>query len=183
MKKNWFLLFGLLILSAALYRLFPNRPYGFAPQLAIALFAGSIVKDKKLAFLVPLFSMLISDAIFEVLYRQGVTLTQGFYSGQFVNYALFMLMTVVGFFVKPQNILSITGGALTAPYIFFLLSNFSVWVSGSGLHRPKTAEGLMQCMADGLPFLKGSVYASLFFSAVYFGVYYLVMPKLKEAKA
>ena len=42
--------FVLLVLMASLYRIMPGRPLGFAPQIAMALFAGSVIKDKKVAF-------------------------------------------------------------------------------------------------------------------------------------
>ena len=81
--------FLLLIVIASLYRIMPGRPYGFAPQWAMAIFGGAIIKDKKLAFILPLLSMFISDALYEVLYRNGVGNIQGFYEGQFANYILF----------------------------------------------------------------------------------------------
>ena len=34
--------------------------------------------------------------------------------------------------------------------------------------------GLMSCLAAGLPFLKGSIYATLFFNAVFFGGYFII---------
>ncbi len=183
MKKNWFLLIGLMILSGALMRIFPNKPLGFAPQVAMAIFAGSIFKDKKLAFLVPLFSMLVSDLIFEVLYINGKVITPGFYEGQWTNYLIIGMMTIIGFFVNQKVILSILAGALIAPFVYFLLSNFSVWIAGGGYARPKTLSGFMQCMADGLPFLRGSIYSSIVFSAIFFGVNYLLSAKLKNIKA
>src|SRR6266436_2201965 len=87
----------LLILIAALYRIIPNRPYGFAPQWAIAIFAGAVIKDKKLALAVPVLSMFFSDMFFQTLYASGLSSTQGFYEGQWQNYVLFGLLTFVGF--------------------------------------------------------------------------------------
>ena len=57
-----------LIVLAALYRVIPNRPLGFAPQIAIALFAGSMITDKKWAFALPVFSMFLSDLIYQGLF-------------------------------------------------------------------------------------------------------------------
>ncbi len=42
--------FILLIVIASLYRVMPRRPLGFAPQIAMALFGGATIKDKKLCF-------------------------------------------------------------------------------------------------------------------------------------
>ena len=64
--KSIIVSFILLVIIASLYRIMPGRPLGFAPQNAMALFSGSIVKDKKFSFLLPILSMLISDIIYEI---------------------------------------------------------------------------------------------------------------------
>lgn len=165
--------FILLVVIASLYRIMPGRPFGFAPQIAMAIFGGAVIKDKKFAFLLPLLSMFVSDALYEVLYRNGVGNIQGFYDGQIVNYILFTSMTVFGFIIKKLNFTRIFAAALGAPTAYFLLSNFLVWAGGGGLQRPKTFGGLMLCFADGLPFYLWSVAATLIFSTILFGAYYL----------
>ena len=164
-----------LIVVAALYRIIPGRPYGFAPQIAMALFGGAVIKDKKLAFALPLLSMVLSDALFELLYFAGISPMWGFYEGQLTNYVLFALLTVSGFFIKKMNVINIAAASFAAPTAYFLISNFMVWLSGTGgLQRPKTFDGLMMCFADGLPFYQNSVAGTLFFSALFFGSYYLI---------
>ena len=168
--------FILLVIIASLYRVMPNRPFGFAPQLAMAIFGGAIIKDKKLAFLLPLLSMFISDALYEILYRNGVGNMRGFYEGQITNYILFASMTVFGFLIRKVNVAKIILASLAAPTAFFLLSNFFVWFSSSpdaGWARPKTFNGLLMCYNDGLPFYPWSVASTLIFSAILFGGYYL----------
>lgn len=168
--------FILLIVVASLYRIMPGRQPGFAPQWAMAIFGGAIIKDKRFAFLLPLLSMFISDALYEILYRNGVGNMQGFYEGQLTNYILFGLMTFFGFFIKSFNIGKIAIASLAAPTAYFLLSNFMIWVSNSpyaGLQRPKTLNGLLLCFGDGLPFYLWSVAATFVFSAILFGSYFL----------
>ncbi len=155
----------------------PGRPYGFAPQIAMCIFGGAIIKDKKLAFLLPLLSMFISDALYEVLYRNGVGNIKGFYDGQITNYILFASMTVFGFLIKKINVAKIAMASIAAPTAFFLISNFFVWLSSSpdaGYARPKTFSGLLQCYNDGLPFYPWSVASTLLFSAILFGGYILI---------
>lgn len=171
LNRNVVVSFVLLIMIASLYRIMPDRPWGFAPQIAMCLFGGAVIKDKALAFLLPLLSMFISDALYEVLYRSGVGNTPGFYDGQILNYVLFASMTVFGFFIKRINVLQIAVAALAAPTAYFFLSNFVVWIGGGGYARPKTFSGLMMCYNDGLPFYGGSVAASLIFSALLFAGY------------
>jgi ABC-type microcin C transport system permease subunit YejB len=70
LNRSFVWAFVLLVLVAALYRLMPNRPLGFAPQIAMALFGGAMIKDRKWAISLPLLSMLISDILFQVLYQK-----------------------------------------------------------------------------------------------------------------
>jgi hypothetical protein len=190
-NKTTILVFALLIIACSVYRVWDGRPWGFAPQIAMALFAGSVIKDKRFSFLVPLFSMLVSDAIYQVLYSQGLTEIKGFYSGQLSNYILFTLITLIGFFIKKNNIGSIVLGSLAGVAFFFLASNFLVWIGGgldiNNQPYPKTFAGLMQCYTAGLPFLRGSALATLFFNGVFFGCYYLyrrlITKSVQPAKA
>jgi len=176
-KKTTILVFVLLIVAAALYRVWDTRPWGFAPQIAMALFAGSVIKDKRFSFLVPLFSMFISDVLYQFLYSRGLTEIRGFYSGQWVNYILFTAITVIGFFINKNKIGSIILGSLAGVVFFFFASNFLDW-AGGGLDinnqpYPKTFNGLVSCYAAGLPFLKGSLWATLLFNGIFFGCYHL----------
>jgi len=166
--------FVLLVVIAALYRIIPGRPYGFAPQWAMAVFAGAVIKDRKWAFIIPILSMFISDLLYQVLYIGGLTSIPGFYEGQWQNYILFTLLVFVGFAIKKLNVLQIVAASLAAPSLYFIISNFLVWASNGttrGLDRPKTFNGLMLCYSDGIPFYKTSLLATLVFSAVLFGTY------------
>ncbi|HTS44442.1 MAG TPA: DUF6580 family putative transport protein [Puia sp.] len=167
----------LLVIIGAIYRIFPNRPYGFAPQWAIAIFAGAIIKDRKLAFAIPALSMFFSDMFYEVLYSSGLSSIPGFYEGQWQNYILFGLMTFVGIAMKKINIVNILIASVTAPTLYFILSNFILWAGWSGtrgLGRPKTWSGLLQCYNDGIPFYRTSILATVIFSAILFGSYFLL---------
>lgn len=176
MKLSWNLVltFLLLILISSLYRVMPGRPWGFAPQIAMAIFGGAVIKDKKFAFLLPILSMFFSDAIYEMLYRNDIVKMPGFYSGQITNYFLFASMTIFGFIITKINFLRILFASIAAPSVYFLVSNFLVWAGGGGLQRPKSFSGLLMCYNDGWPFFGWSVAASLIFSAILFGGYLII---------
>ncbi|HXB45336.1 MAG TPA: DUF6580 family putative transport protein [Puia sp.] len=182
MKLNKSLIWSLLLLTlvAALYRIIPGRPWGFAPQWAMAVFSGAVIRNKKWAFALPVLSMLISDIIYQALYMKGLSSIEGFYDGQWQNYLLFALLVVIGFFIKKINVQSIFIASLVAPSGYFLLSNLVLWAGWSGtrgLGRPKTFSGLMQCYTDALPFYGTSVVATIVFSGILFGTYYLISKK------
>jgi hypothetical protein len=172
---------AVLVVLASCYRLIPNRPLGFAPQIAIALFAGAVIRTRVYAFALPLVSMFISDLLFESLYLFGLSPYQGFYEGQWLNYILLTSLTLVGGYARSLHTLRIFAGAMLAPSIYFLLSNLAVWLGGGGYGHPKTIEGLMMTYIDGIPFYQGSLYATIVFCAVLFGGYRLMRPANKTA--
>lgn len=173
--KSLILALVLLVLVSALYRAFPNRPMGFAPQYAMAIFGGAIFrKNKQWAFALPLLSMFLSDVIYQLLYVRGLSATPGFYSGQWQTYLLFGALTLIGLCIKKINVPSVLAASIAAPTAYFILSNFIVWIGGGGLQRPKTWDGLMQCYNDALPFYPNSLYATVLFSTILFCGFYLV---------
>ena len=173
----------LLIVVASLYRIIPGRPWGFAPQIAMALFGGAAIKDKKWAFALPVFSMFLSDLLYHALYLNGLTIIPGFYHGQITNYLLFAGITCIGFLMKRIAVVPVVLYALITPTAYFLASNFIVWANGGGLRHPKTFAGLLQCYTDGFPFYQTSILATLFFSAILFGAYYLLGSRTFAQKA
>jgi hypothetical protein len=184
LTRSTLIVFLLLVVVASLYRVWDGRPFGFAPQIAMAIFGGAMIKDKKLAFLLPLLSMLISDILYQVLYVNGLTTIRGFYVGQWVNYILFAGLTMFGFLMRKPNVINILGFTVSGSLLFFLASNFSVWIMGEGLARPQTWEGLLLCYGDALAFHRdyglingfagNFILGDVFFAFVLFGSYYLI---------
>jgi hypothetical protein len=179
----------LMVVISALYRIMPNRPWGFAPQAAIGLFSGAVfVKNKKWAFALPLISLFLSDLLYEALYiySNGSTLIKGFYDGQWVNYLLLAGITCFGFLINTRKIGNVAIAALSAPTAYFLVSNFLVWAAagkGFGLGRPQTFNGLMLTYGDALPFYKNGLISTVVFSALLFGIYYLISDRYIKKQA
>src|ERR1044071_1960541 len=122
-NKQSILPVALLILFAAFTRLFPHYP-NFTAIGAIALFGGSVIKDKKLAFLLPLASLFISDVCLQLF-----TDTKGFYGkGQFFIYGAFMLITWLATYIRKINVANVAFAAVWSGLIFFLVSNFGQWL-------------------------------------------------------
>jgi len=164
-----------MIAITSVYRILPNRPYGFAPQIALALFGGAFfVQNKKWAFSLPLISMFISDLLYQVLYNYGYSEIQGFYSGQWVNYLLIGFLTVFGFLISDGKISKVILASLAAPTTYFLLSNGLVWIGNGGYQRSRTFGGLIQTLIDGIPFYQNSLAGTLVFGAILFGSYSLL---------
>ena len=167
MKINGkFILFTiLLVVLATVCKFFfgPDLDWsGVSPVIAIALFSGFIIRNRDMSFLLPLLALLISDAVIQFLYSQDLFPYAGFYAGQWKNYILLLSCTLIGWALKGKNYSSLSVGALAAPFVFFLVSNFAVW-AGPQLTYPKDISGLMTCYAAGIPFFKNSLIATLVF--------------------
>jgi len=185
LNKSTIWAFVILILTASLYRIWSDRPYGFAPQMAMAIFGGAVISNKRMAFILPLVSLFLSDVLYEVLFRNGLTAIQGFYPGQWGIYLLFIGLTFFGMLMKKINVLSVLGFTVAGSVLFFLISNLLVWLAGDGFQRPLTFEGLMLCYGDALACYRQyagtelmPLLGDLFFSGVLFGSHYLITKKV-----
>ncbi len=174
----------LLILAASLYRVIPGLPAGFAPQVAMAIFGGAVLKDRKWALLLPVLSLFLSDVLFQFLYMSGLSITAGFYPGQWVIYLLFIALTFFGSLMKKKNVIHILGFSIAGSVLFFIFSNLSVWLGGGGFGRPQTFEGLMLCYTDAIAYYRqygvvngfagNFIIGDLCWSAVLFGAWFLI---------
>ena len=125
-NKNLLITFIVLVIVASLYRVIP-RPVNFAPHIAMALFGGAVISDKKWTFALPIFSMFLSDLLYQVLFNYGISSTPGFYEGQWQNYLLFAGITIIGFLIKKITVFNVLAASIAAPTVFFIFSNFVVW--------------------------------------------------------
>jgi hypothetical protein len=155
MNKPRFLFLAGMILLAAASRLIPHPP-NFSPIAALALFGGAQFADKRLAFLVPLAAMFLSDMILEL------------HSLIPVIYGSFALIVCLGFWLRRrQNVRAIGGAAIVGALLFFVLTNFGVWAMGQ--MYPKTPAGLLNCYVAAIPFFQNTLLSNLFYSALLFG--------------
>lgn len=164
----------LIILAAAFSRMIPHQ-YNFSPLAAIGLFGAAHFEKKWLAVLIPLMATWLSDVfINNIIYAQyfdGFTL---FYGGFGWQYSAYILIAIFGvaIYSKKVNILNVIGGALGASLIFFLLSNFGVFISNPVYTKDIT--GLIACYTAALPFAQGTLMGNVVYSSVLFGAYYIL---------
>ena len=174
------LMAALLIIIAALSRVF-LYPHNFSPIIGMAIFAGAVIKDRRLAFALPLLAMFLSDVLFEVF-----NIAPGFWGwGQLVGYGILALITVIAFSMKKINVLTIAGYSVGSSLLFFLLSNSAFFVFDNPIYHlyPQNFSGYIGSLVGGLPFLRTGVVADLVYSCVLFGTYYLVQHYAFNKKA
>ena len=153
-----FLIAMAFIAAGVALRIFPHAP-NFTPVAAIALF-GAVYFTKKMALIVPMVAMAISDAFI------------GYYDLKLmaIVYGSFLLCVIVGFWLKKnKKWYTILGSAFLSAFIFFFFTNFAVFAFSDWY--PKTVSGLISCFVMALPFFKNTLLGTLFYSAVLFGVY------------
>jgi hypothetical protein len=172
---------SLIVLLAAFSRLIPHPP-NFAPIGAMSLFGAAYFARKHLAFVVPIVAMWLSDLLLNnVIYGQYFDHFVWFYQGCYWTYAAFIFIGLIGFGllkkVRPVNLLI---ASLSASVVFFLVSNFGVWASGT--MYPNTLTGLMSCYTAGLPFFKNTLMGDLAYSGALFGIFELIQYKVPALK-
>ena len=159
-----------MILFAALSRLIPHPP-NFAPIGGMALFGAAYYTRRWWAYIIPIAAMWISDLILNnVVYAEYFDHFVWFYSGSLFTYGAFALIVLMGTFtLRKVRIPQLLFSALGASVIFFLVSNFGVWFSGS--MYPKNWNGLMACYVAGIPFFKNTLLGDLCYSTALFGLF------------
>lgn len=159
------------IAAAAAMRLVPHPP-NFTPVGAMALFSGAYLGRRALAFAAPLGALLFSDLVL------------GFYSGMETVYLATAAAVLIGWTLQNrQTILRVGGAALASSVLFFVVTNFAVWL-GSGMY-PHSMAGLGACFAAAVPFFQNSVAGDLFYTAILFGGFALLqqaVPKLRAGQ-
>jgi hypothetical protein len=155
---QFFLVCGIIILAVVL-RLIPHWP-NFTPLAAMALFAGTYMKRKELAFAVPFAVLLVSDILI------------GFHQTMFAVYAGFAVIVLLGFYVRRNlKLHTVIMASLASSVIFYLITNFAVWASGT-VGYPMTGTGLIQSYVAAIPFFRNALLGDIFYNAIFFGSLY-----------
>lgn len=173
-KQTIIFLFILVILSTAVKLICAPQINlsGFTCVIAVSLFAGLTIKDKKLAFLFPLLTLFISDILLQGLHALNVFPYSGFYSGQIINYILFIVLTLIGIALRNTKTAGIIAASFIGPTVFFILSNFFVWkLQGAAMGYSRDISGLMQTYTFGLPFYRNSLISTFIFLPSFIALY------------
>ena len=176
LNKRFLVLLGI-TLSAVAMRLAPHPP-DFTPIAAIALFGGAHFVRKRTALLVPLTAMYLSDlALGFFVYDFG-----WFHGFMPFVYASFAATVCLGLLIRGRlGPLIVGGAALASSVLFFVITNFGVWLVGS--LYPKTISGLLSCYVAAIPFFRNMLVGNVFYSVVLFGGFALAQRYLPVLRA
>lgn len=154
-----------LIIIATLSRLLPHAP-NFSPINSIAVFAGAQFVSPLVAVAITLSSVFLSDIFL------------GFHDLMFVVYGALLVPVFIGTRLSRsaqplQGVLATLGSGV----VFFLVTNFAVWLHGS--LYPRTPQGLLECFSLAVPFYKNTFLSDLFYSLTLF----LILKYVRAAAA
>lgn len=150
-----------IVVAAALSRLVPHLP-NVTPIAAMALFGGAYLANRKLAYLLPLAAMLLSDVVLGyTVYGASVLKSQP------VVYACILATAAMGRLIRDKrSALQVGRVTLASSVMFYAVTNFAVWASGS--LYPMSWAGLAACYAAAIPFFRNSLLGDMGFAAVLF---------------
>lgn len=155
MKKNNIIFIGL-ILFAGLFRLIPHS-WNLTPLLAACIFSGFKIKPVGLAIFLPLITIFLGDLFI------------GFYDGMAWVYGAYIATIAIAVFTRNlSSNQSKIGNVIVGSIVFFLISNFGVWMSG--LIYPQNIEGLIACFTAAIPFYKNTLIGTALYSGIFFGI-------------
>lgn len=160
----YFFIFAAVILRVLRHYGLIDLPPNFAPITALALFSGTYFADRRLALIIPIVAMLISDAFI------------GFYHPLIMAsvYLCFLLSAIIGFYIKKNKTLTnVIGGSLLSSIVFYLVTNYAVWAFGK--FYPQTLAGLMQSYIMAIPFFRWTLLGDLFYVTILFGSYEFIV--------
>ncbi len=157
----------LLLVFGIATRFITHEP-NFTPVTAIALFGG-VYLTRKYAILLPLALMMLSDIVI------------GTHDTMLFTWGSFALIAMMGLWVRNhKSPATIVGSSPFSAILFFIITNFGVWLAGS--LYPPTAEGLSSCFIAAVPFFRNTLLSSLGYSLVLFGSYELIAHRVKNTR-
>jgi hypothetical protein len=156
----------LMVLGAGIFRLAAHEFHwwNIAPLAAMAL-VGGMYLGRRFALWVPLAVLALTDIILNL--QMGYP---ALYWPRAFDYGAFLLIGLLGLWARERKLGIKISAALATPFLFFLISNFAVWLFGMNLGNTpyaRTFSGLAECYAAGLPFLRGTVIGDWGFMAVF----------------
>ena len=155
------------IFLVSLTRIFPHPP-NFTPILALAIFGGAYLPNRITAISLPIISMFISDLII------------GFHSQIFTIYATIIFLSILGHLMKTKNFKNFAITGFTGSLIFFIITNFSVWLGGN--LYPLTIDGIIQCYIMAIPFFHNTLISTILFLTILFFGYTFAEKKISNLK-
>lgn len=166
MQTKKIIILSAIILVAALTRLLPH-PMNFTPLGAMALFGGAYFGRNGLGLLLTMSAWLISDFLLNnFIYESGSSIVWFTEGASFIYGSIILIYFLGSRLLNKPSWASVLAGGFAASAIFFLITNFGVWIGGS--MYPLTIDGLVTCYVAAIPFFQNTLAGDLVYAAVLF---------------
>jgi hypothetical protein len=169
--KPKFLIVLSAILLASIFRLVPHWP-NFTPIATIAIMGGALIGNRLLAVIIPILAMMFSDLLTIVFINYKYTTVADYFSSPatLLIYLAILGISTMGFWLRDkQSSRNLALVSLHSALLFFVVSNFGVWLTGS---LPKTFAGLLATYDLGIPFFGYNLAGNLFYTFLFFGAFH-----------
>lgn len=185
-KRSIVFLIVLVVITVGMAsRLLPHLP-NLAPLGALALLAGAYLGRRYWSVIVPLGLLFVSDLVINnTSSREYFPDVEGVV--WFADYMIYTWMSValivgVAFVIlKKVTPLRVLGSAVVASVLFYLVSNFGVWMHGTIYTKDFT--GLLECYIAAIPYFRSTLMSNVVFSAVAFTAIEYVLSRLATKEA
>lgn len=138
---------------------------------ALAVFGAWTFRDSRLSYVVPLLAMVIGDLGLAIV---NSDMAYAFHDTQIIVYACLAATTWLTLKLASKDTIGRRiGGILIGSVLFFIATNFAVWMF-SGMYS-QTAAGLGECYAMAIPFFRTSLLSDIVYGTLMFGAYELAM--------
>ena len=136
-----------IFLALAISRFVPHPP-NFTSLLALSFYVPALLGRKYIPVVIVSFA--ITDLV--IGYHYGTFFTWG---------SVFLIGIISSYFAN--TLLKRLSGAILGAVIFFIVTNFGVWISGMYGY---SFEGIITCYTLAIPFFAYSVISTLVFSSI-----------------
>lgn len=167
MHASRFVFLTSLVVAAVVTRIIPHPPNVTAVG-ALAVFAGAMFRDRRVAFALPLVAMFFSDLVL------GLHLLMPIVYGSFA-----LSVSITRWLASSRKIVGFSASVLLGGVQFFVVTNAACWV----VYYPITWEGFVSCYANALPYLRNSLLGDAGYTVALFGAIWLaekLAPTIRE---
>ena len=142
-------------------------PWNFSPLMALSLYAGATLADRRYRFGLPLLTLLLSDlGIWAVTGQFSWAFPSGYWSSYLCNLIAVVMGSGLSRLTGTSRLLAAVGCGWSAEAIFFIVTNFVYFWTQTDL--PHTPAGLWACYVAAIPFAGKSFTSTAIYSMLLF---------------
>lgn len=169
--RQWIVIGAVCIVSLCL-RLIDSPIANLSSMAALALFSGTVLRHPA-GLLLPLGIRALTDSLIHL--KTGY----GFFPSWPFDYSAYALIWLIGLNIPRtgrwnigKRIVAVLGGTIASVLVYFLLSNFGVWLLWPETY-PRTAAGLLDCFVKAIPFARGTILGNLIAAPAFYWAWFM----------